>query len=334
MPKNDHSIVPGNPVVEQAYLDYAPLFDAMHGARWLLSSTPATIRFSASAPGAPGAVVAAGKSPGAVVAAGKSPVNPVTVEPCSNTSKQQSWQVVAKSGGAEVDEIRLSSGNICLGVYCCGCGDGCCNCAAPEDHSPAAANACHPANIKPNEQNQRWSIGSADITEPKSGKCLAATSLAAGAAVQVVSCSASLPGTTLRWEKNTITLPGTTAPKLCLSSPAPPPGPPPPAPLTAVVNVFTLPKETSVSGGAAQPSLLVPIMMAGSNSSTMLSLDLGPTAAELGWPAVKAVTATSLYPGTKDAVNLGSAKQIGASSRWEIYVPLVRGCAMVTARLV
>ena len=42
MPKNDHSIAPGDPVVEQAYRDYAHLFDALHGARWLLSSNPAS----------------------------------------------------------------------------------------------------------------------------------------------------------------------------------------------------------------------------------------------------------------------------------------------------
>ena len=44
MPKNDHSITPGSQVVEQAYLDYAPLFDVMHGARWLLTAHPATLR--------------------------------------------------------------------------------------------------------------------------------------------------------------------------------------------------------------------------------------------------------------------------------------------------
>jgi len=43
MPENDHSIQPGSPVVEQAYVDYAPLFDAMHGAKWLLSAHPVTL---------------------------------------------------------------------------------------------------------------------------------------------------------------------------------------------------------------------------------------------------------------------------------------------------
>lgn len=43
MPKNDHSINPGSPAVDQGYMDYAPLFDAMHGARWLLSPRPATL---------------------------------------------------------------------------------------------------------------------------------------------------------------------------------------------------------------------------------------------------------------------------------------------------
>jgi len=43
MPKNDHSIQPGSAVVDQGYMDYAPMFDAMHGARWLLSAHPATL---------------------------------------------------------------------------------------------------------------------------------------------------------------------------------------------------------------------------------------------------------------------------------------------------
>jgi len=43
MPLNDHSIQPGSQIVEQAYLDYAPLFDAMHGAKWLLSSAPVNV---------------------------------------------------------------------------------------------------------------------------------------------------------------------------------------------------------------------------------------------------------------------------------------------------
>jgi len=48
MPKNDHSIQPGSPIVEQAYLDYAPLFGAMHGARWLLTAHPASTRSASS----------------------------------------------------------------------------------------------------------------------------------------------------------------------------------------------------------------------------------------------------------------------------------------------
>ena len=49
MPKNDHSISPGNLVVDQGYMDYAPLFDAMHGARWLLSARPATLSLGTNA---------------------------------------------------------------------------------------------------------------------------------------------------------------------------------------------------------------------------------------------------------------------------------------------
>eukprot|EP00038_Savillea_parva_P010156 m.188310 g.188310 ORF g.188310 m.188310 type:complete len:848 (+) comp17384_c0_seq1:177-2720(+) len=49
MPLNDHSINPGSPVVEQAYEAYAPMFDAMHGARWLLSAQPVSLQGDATA---------------------------------------------------------------------------------------------------------------------------------------------------------------------------------------------------------------------------------------------------------------------------------------------
>ena len=58
MPKNDHSITPGSAVVEQAYRDYAPSFDAMHGARWLLTTRPLSLRVNASS--APAANLSAG----------------------------------------------------------------------------------------------------------------------------------------------------------------------------------------------------------------------------------------------------------------------------------
>ena len=54
MPKNDHSITPGSAVVEQGYIDYAPLFNAMHGARWVLTARPATLK-AAPTPSAAGA---------------------------------------------------------------------------------------------------------------------------------------------------------------------------------------------------------------------------------------------------------------------------------------
>ena len=43
IPLNDHSIQPGSAAVDQAYVDYAFLFNAMHGARGLLSARPATL---------------------------------------------------------------------------------------------------------------------------------------------------------------------------------------------------------------------------------------------------------------------------------------------------
>ena len=38
MPGNDHSINPGDPVVQQAYFDYAPVFRALRGAEWVLDA--------------------------------------------------------------------------------------------------------------------------------------------------------------------------------------------------------------------------------------------------------------------------------------------------------
>lgn len=52
MHKNDHSIAPANdtgctcpatPMIEALYRDYGRLFDAMHGARWLLTAQPASV---------------------------------------------------------------------------------------------------------------------------------------------------------------------------------------------------------------------------------------------------------------------------------------------------
>ena len=43
MPKNDHSIQPGNATIDGFYEAYAPLFDAVRGMRWLLLAAPATV---------------------------------------------------------------------------------------------------------------------------------------------------------------------------------------------------------------------------------------------------------------------------------------------------
>lgn len=48
MPKNDHSILPGNATVEEFYEQYAPLFTALRGARWLLAADPVAVRAAAT----------------------------------------------------------------------------------------------------------------------------------------------------------------------------------------------------------------------------------------------------------------------------------------------
>jgi hypothetical protein len=47
MPKNDHSITPGNATIDAAYAAYAPLFNTMVGARWLLLPQPAAVTSAA-----------------------------------------------------------------------------------------------------------------------------------------------------------------------------------------------------------------------------------------------------------------------------------------------
>lgn len=49
IPLNDHSIQPGSLLVDQAYEDYAPLFDAMHGAQWLLATRPVDVQAAGGA---------------------------------------------------------------------------------------------------------------------------------------------------------------------------------------------------------------------------------------------------------------------------------------------
>jgi len=50
MPANDHSIQPGSPLVQGAYLDYAPVFLALRGCEWVLDvARPVSARVAGSA---------------------------------------------------------------------------------------------------------------------------------------------------------------------------------------------------------------------------------------------------------------------------------------------
>ena len=176
MPLNDHSIQPGNLVAQQAYVDYAPLFDSMHGARWLLSSNPVTITVTdgtmetgASETGTVAAAAAhsAGRGEPWLTAAtpvenpycsctltrvrpaGKGGASPggVSMQKCSATDPKQRWAASNDTAA----EIKLAGGTVCLGLYCCGCKSKCCTCDAPEDGAQAAANKCHPADPNPHD---------------------------------------------------------------------------------------------------------------------------------------------------------------------------------------
>ena len=317
MPLNDHSIQPGDPVVEQAYLDYGPLFDAMHGARWLLSTRPATITFAEAA-------VVGSQGGGAVQ-------NPVSVELCAEGDASQEW-AVAKDKTAEV---KLAGSERCLGLWCCGC-KGCCGaaCTEPEESAQAAANSCHPSDTNPTHFNQAWSVGSGGvITEKKSGKNLVASAPKPGATVAVVSTASMPPSQQHRMALNgsRIAVVGS-APLLCLSAKSPPPPPPPPA--TPEVNVLTLPAGGANEDEGTPPALLIPIVLAGNHTSATLELNLAPTETELNWTAVHAVSAKALHPGSGGvAVELGAAKRSGAAGGWTLTVPLQRGMALVTAKL-
>ena len=104
------------------------------------------------------------------------------------------------------------------------------------------------------------------------------------------------------------------------------------------VNVLTLPASSSApgaTGAAAQlPQLLVPIMLSPQIAVT-LTLNLAPAVAALGWPAVARISLTARYPNASASpadVPLGDAKSVGGGS-WQASIPLLQGCAMVTATL-
>ncbi len=264
MPLNDHSIQPGDPVVEQAYHDYGPLFDAMHGARWLLSSNPVTITTTTASE-----METRMHETTAVQ-------NPVSVQLCNPGDPSQSWSLASDA----TDEVKLAGDKRCLGLWCCGC-KACCGpaCTAPEESAQVAANSCHPEDKNRDHWNQQWVIGTGGfVTEKKSGKSLVATSAKAGSTVTVVSAASMPPSQQHRFVQNgsTFTLSGS-APSLCLSAKPSSAGPPPPT--TPEVNVFTLPADGANESppGTSPPALLIPIVLSGSCKSAMLNLNLART---------------------------------------------------------
>ena len=330
MPKNDHSIIPGEPVVEKAYRDYAQLFDLMHGARWLLSSDPVSISFAPS--------LATVERPPLRETATAPIRNPVSMQVCKAGAKEQQW-IITSDG---TDEIKLggASSTTCLGLWCCGCKT-CCGpaCLNPDEGAQAAANTCHPADKNPSDFNQGWVVAAnGEVTEKKSGKQLVATGLKAGATVVVVSAASMPPSQRhpiVKTRSGTLAVAGS-SPTLCLSKNGPAPSPPPP-PMTPEVNVFTLPSRATdgeLDEAVAPPALLIPIVLASAHTTTTLMLSLAPAVLELGWAAVTSVTAEALHPGEASVpVKLPAAKKLQAAGKWAVEVPLVRGMAMVTVNL-
>ena len=105
---------------------------------------------------------------------------------------------------------------------------------------------------------------------------------------------------------------------------------------TIAVNIFTVGGAAS-GGGAVLPALLVPVMLANSSTTqqAVLTLNLAPTASELGWPAVHGIAnASALHPNASAAVALAPATSTpGVAASWQLTVPLREGCALVRVEL-
>ncbi len=288
--------------MEKSYTDYAPLFDLMRGARWLLSSRPVEVYVSD-------------------IHSDRSPQNPVSLQPCDGSLNQQ-WEIISHVDGNEVNEIRSVDGVTCLGVWCCGCGSACCDGSLPVDGAVVAANTCHPSD----SLNQRWTA-SKFITERMAGKCLVADSFVIGAGASISSCHGNTSARAFQWANGSITLPWTSGRSLCLSKPVPPPKPT--QPISA--NVFTRSAGSNVSSMTGR-ELLISIMLGSDSELAMMKVNLKSTEAELGWPKIDAITLSVLHPGSEIMTKLGTIKQ-SSDGTFDVKVPLVRGCAMIVAVL-
>lgn len=206
MPLNDHSIQPGQPVVGQYYRDYAPLFDAMHGARWLLTTRPIQLEV--------------GSLVGDIA-------TQLTLAPCSPAlAARQTWVYEADRS------LRLGgSSDDCLDVWNCGV----------QPNTLVDVYACHPKGTSGcGYKNQQFNVSKSTITNANSGACL--TLLPSKGQVVASPCVASANTQTFRWQINGSIAYGETS-GLCVTAPSPPPAPPVPVPKAGVGNVFNLPDD-------------------------------------------------------------------------------------------
>lgn len=345
MPANDHSIPPSGDasLVETQYRAYAPLFDAMHGARWVLD-VPEPILVTAAGAGGAGAGGAAG---GKQVQQEQERVRSqppllgatATFVPCNSAAALQNPWV---HEGDKSLRIKSSAG-ACLDVWQCGKSDG-----TTVDIFP-----CHPNGTREcGYTNQQWTLdttlnriknvnwGNGCLTAGSEGPFL--SECLQGDAQQVFELTAKgliVAGRSKNTKSSSSTGTGidgisqqpveATAAEQCLvlgTPPPSPPAPPPPPPMPpwkgiAVANVWRLPNNSAVLGAVmladaaatskAKVIVQLGVLPAGVATKGRLWV-LHPNATMGGWVPLGTVTVAA-------GTNITSPAE----------VPLVRGCAFV-----
>ena len=259
MPLNDHSIQPGQPVVEQYYRDYAPLFDAMHGAHWLLTSHPIKLEVESMV----GDNVASSINKSTIGNLASPPTSksvndiasPLTLAPCSLTlAARQTWvhetDLSLRLGGSPSD---------CLDVWSCGV----------QPNTLVDVYACHPKGTSEcGYKNQQFKMENATIININSNACL--TWLPSKGQVVASPCVTSAETQMFRRQSNGSIVYGEGS-GLCLTAPSPPPTPPVPTPKSGIGNVFTLPSDE----GGKRKFLVIIALANTSVESVVARLDVG-----------------------------------------------------------
>eukprot|EP00041_Stephanoeca_diplocostata_P027866 m.777446 g.777446 ORF g.777446 m.777446 type:complete len:964 (-) comp23264_c0_seq2:304-3195(-) len=293
MPKNDHSIDPGDAFVEAMYVTYAPLFTAMVGSRWILDVA--------------GPVVVTDAPAERTVNAG---VDVLVVGDCDDNTV--TWQ--QNRDGS----LRLESANSnCLDAWSCGTANG----------TMVDVYTCHPnGKSECGYTNQQWIIDSPTTTirNKNSGACLTTTSLDSGAAVVLDTCQKGLSSQKFSFSTADGLIKSLQDPSRprCASVPPPPPRPPQPAPAWtgAVPNAFRTP----------QGHILAPIvLMDATVSEVNLTFRVLPTLVTRFPRAAGAVHVETMVPATVSRW-VPHADVVVAGGQIEVKnAPVARGAVLV-----